>query len=502
MRFEWIHPKVCDDSTGVKLPNIRYVKCNLCNSGEYQLYNDTDTYLYSCEMCPEGTFNKEIGADKCNKCEEGYHSVLELNLRNFQKETLDKNFINDGWKVLNNTLTPNILHTENSHVLLKKIQKTEKEGSVIINYTIEEDLDIHFEYLTISLGNKHHDDFNRTKSLFSIAYFKLENDLSDLKIEYHNSKKSKSPGARAPIRINSIKIVNSTEGGGYTCSECQGGYFDKITKQCKKCREGYEVHPINGGTCVLCKLGYYNDGSSTTCKKCPAFTTSNSNCCNLSDALSSKKNQLRYVIKDLYHEHIYNETSSFIGPIIDNTDSSYYFISHKKLFNFTTNDFSYLELDVHIKKGHIFGLKKPSIIKNPKIGDKSILDENMRILVNMGSRIEYVKLIKNFTSGIIVKYTDGDVCQEDPTKRYSSYLIITCDKRKKYSNSNSLPFILKKIKTNDCTKVFNWRTKYGCRSCLKKEVSPVKVKFLIKKYIHINKDFLQIFKKNELLHRE
>jgi hypothetical protein len=95
----------------------------------------------------------------------------------------------------------------------------------------------------------------------------------------------------------------------------------------------------------------------------------------------------------------------------------------------------------------------------------------------LGSKIEKIVLIPgepflhSVNPGIVIKYSTGDICIDNPNLRYSTYIFLTCDKSGIYYP----PKFIGKI-NNNCTFFFEWETRNGCPSCLKKNLNPVQVK--------------------------
>ena len=70
----------------------------------------------------------------------------------------------------------------------------------------------------------------------------------------------------------------------------------------------------------------------------------------------------------------------------------------------------------------------------------------MNHLKNIGRKIEFVKvfpfiLLNNKiidSQGYFIKYKDGDLCSNDYSRFYSSYIIFSCDYSLKYSRPKLL----------------------------------------------------------------
>jgi len=156
---------------------------------------------------------------------------------------------------------------------------------------------------------------------------------------------------------------------------------------------------------------------------------------------------------------------SFIGPIDNVKEREFFYISYSRRNEIDINDFSYSTSKNKKPEGHIFYLKN-SNIKEKQNFDKH---ENLKTLLNIGNYIEYIKALPLMTNkqyrfgkldGYYMKYAQGDVCLSDPSKNYTSYLFVICDK---FSNQNYPVFKMKS--TDNCTFYFEWKSRYGCKSC-------------------------------------
>ena len=156
---------------------------------------------------------------------------------------------------------------------------------------------------------------------------------------------------------------------------------------------------------------------------------------------------------------------SFIGPIDNIKEREIFYISFAKRAEIDIADFSYSTNRNKKTFGHLFYLKN----SNVKVKETFEKHENLKMLFNIGSYIEYIKFLpmlvnKDYklgkTTGYYIKYSQGDLCLSDPSRNYTSYLFNICDK---YTNNNYPMYKFKM--NNNCTFVFEWKSKYGCKSC-------------------------------------
>jgi hypothetical protein len=129
--------------------------------------------------------------------------------------------------------------------------------------------------------------------------------------------------------------------------------------------------------------------------------------------------------------------------------------------------------------GHFFALF-PQNKSLASINTESIQTfNNLKKLKNLGEKIESIKLYNTLAQGYVIKYTKGSTCLTDNSnkslktaKNYQTYLFISCDKY----DEDPVPKLLKSdlnstfiINLDGCTLVFEWKTQYACRNCLKDE---------------------------------
>jgi hypothetical protein len=127
--------------------------------------------------------------------------------------------------------------------------------------------------------------------------------------------------------------------------------------------------------------------------------------------------------------------------------------------------------------GYIFGLFKQKEENIEEYTNKTIQSINLKRLKNVGSSIDSVilmPLVDDWLGGFLLKYTNGDTCIYDKTQKFVSYLFISCDK----FAVHNYPKVIGRT-NNNCTIIMEWKSKYGCNSCLKKESKSYKVYILI-----------------------
>jgi len=245
------------------------------------------------------------------------------------------------------------------------------------------------------------------------------------------------------------------------------------TPNCENCQAGEEE---KNGICVPCTEGSYKTDKEKTCKKCPAFTKSSKSRvnCEPKSILEIKEYSYRFLIGGLdliQNNECQGETKlcygSFIGPIDNVKEREFFYISYSKRDEIDISDFSYSTNKNKKPEGHIFYLKNSNA--NYKEKQNFEKHENLKTLLNIGNYLEYIKALPLMTTneykfsktdGFYLKYSQGDVCLSDPKKNYTSYIFVICDK---FSNQNYPIYKMKS--TDNCTFYFEWKNKYGCKSC-------------------------------------
>lgn len=486
-------PFNCIESTGVKKPQNKYVPCAECAIGQFRKSN-LDTKTSKCEYCPVDSYSDEINTQGlCKKCEDGYTPrILEVTQANFYQDVVDSLFyINKNWTLSNNNLVlkRNDFSFSNPPKLEMNVTITEPLGNIQIKYQFLTYRDIYnftlniynyesskTEYLhfSSSWGNyTFNQDLKKGKYKISLELniVSTDNGISWKTLDL--VKKDMIKSNQPIVKLQSLTIKNSLLGGGYTCSKCpENMVIHHASNSCVKCPSGTEIDEQTK-TCVPCKEGFIRDSTSDQdsykCLRCPDLTTSNSkkDDCILLDIMQNKNSSLRFIINDLYEteQKIICDSGdslcydSFLGPISSN--SELYFLSFREKSTANFSDFSYEIKNTDSAKGFVFSLKKDNT------------NSSKKTLLNMGKVFSYIKLFRN-RKGLAIKYTEGDVCQEDPSQRYSTILIIKCYKEFDSIYSVETPKLLTKT-NNNCTNVLQWRSRHACPSCLKTEALSVAV---------------------------
>lgn len=126
-------------------------------------------------------------------------------------------------------------------------------------------------------------------------------------------------------------------------------------------------------------------------------------------------------------------------------------------------------------------IRNPKYLKNlgsiieyvkiiPKLSESTVL--NYLKIKQMNKDIDNTNKIKDFftNSGIVIKYNEGDTCishqNENETEKYSTVLLVFCSKESIFSE----PIY---VGRKNCTFYFEMYSYYACPNCLKSELEPL-----------------------------
>jgi hypothetical protein len=255
----------------------------------------------------------------------------------------------------------------------------------------------------------------------------------------------------------------------YSCTKCSSGLTNDDKSSC--IGENKPIVPQN-----------YTDILKPD--QCPDFTIYDvyHRQCNLDSYIHNKLFKSRYVLRGMKEQleiDCDEETEicyqNFIGPIKGTNGLFFMSLFERDMINIT--DFTIINEDDDLTKGHIFALMNledgmtGKLIKTNKGKN---LKNNIKIMKNFGSSIERVYISRVLgNEGLVVNYTNGDICLSDHSQRYSTVLFIICDK----GVSHKTPKYLGTLNNNNCTHVFELLSQHGCPSCVKNETYTNYVKY-------------------------
>lgn len=241
--------------------------------------------------------------------------------------------------------------------------------------------------------------------------------------------------------INYISIQNSVNGGGYSCNE----------------NSKTPIH-VQSSKCFNFPDSYY-DSKKKNCVKCPVYTLPNKQKtgCEIAPFISYKKENLYFNIEQIQEisDSVCQSNPSlcfnnYFGPLVnpDNPNELFFFsrIIMESMFPDNKRDLS---------KGYIY-----------RFGSFNNFEDEAE--TSLGNTIELIKLLNSKeTKGILIKMINGDKCDQDMNKKYSSFIFLQCE------NNKQLMKIPKLVKQENCTYYFEWKTSVGCPICLQSQVRNV-----------------------------
>ena len=406
------------------------MECNKCLPGQY--IKKVDDIYTKCEYCPGGSYSNVENSNSCATCEGWIGNVMYI--------------------------TPDIPKQYKG-----EIEIAETIGELIITYnlinkTIEEPgigVELDGKYIAIGIKNKKIN-IQLSKGKHNI-YIKSDNAILEM-----------------------LTITNTVHGGGQICKACSDGFMvqegDNLV--CKNCGSGMQLNSNN--ECEQCPDSYYKTSNDhyEKCKECPILTKPNDKRthCIPQNVITNYPLKQKFILSN--YEKYQNDlckftnnlcSNSFYGPIKESTNIMLknqtqpylYFISILQPALFSNNDFTY-KYKTNINESYIYVLEN----------DKDSNDKT-KILTSLGKEIDYIKMILTHNKkGVVIKYINGDKCNENPSQNYETIIFLNCTKEQnELMNFHSPKFIFKK----QCTFYFEWSSKMGCPLCKLSQVEMFKL---------------------------
>lgn len=418
--FERVINPVCNAAIN-QYDNIRYEKLDKLNvcSDEEEILNtlkeedNKKNLTLNCLICPIGTYKHYIDKShyECSEC--------------VQNTYTDKENMEECLRCPKDTISSKIDYyffpsgLYNQKVFKIEIANDQSYGELRVLYTL---LD------------------NRTQGYWDDKSIKISIDSSQIYslISSPNDFIRLSPGKHTiefisiprNYLINYFSIKGANSGGGYKCEETISSHLSNIYNKCPDTST------------------YYNK-ENNSCMKCPLFTKVNEyrTNCEVNPYISVQDRHLYFNLNQFNHlieliremnPNLVNE--KYYGPISDSSSNYAFYISNNRIGSINQN-----LIDYHSTKGFVYKTKLNS--------DDSIL--------SLGNQIDSIKVVNSKENkGIVISYINGDLCEEDNTKKYKSKFYIKCDNNKK------MLYTPKLIKHEKCTYYFEWKTTIGCPLCL------------------------------------
>ena len=462
-----------------KKKNITYNALQPCYCLDEKNINRTETV--SCE--------KEEDEEE-NKCGQGMFKISSFKY-DFKTIMINEFFKeNSGWKCNGKEIYSGIYINESVEKILSKSFNITSQNAYM-EIKIEMNLD-QSEILKIKT-NKETTVFSNVKKTITQHY---DLDIGENTLTFIYEKNSNVLKIENGVSISTINIFGSDLSSEVKYQKCPIGTIG--LKDCTKCVEckPNEIPDKNQTYCIKCQNGIHQIiNNESVCVDCPPYTFLDSTKCRLNDVVYNDEAKLKFNLAPMKdwldklcsaQSGILCYENSFIGPISNitvqdegqsSTSHDLFFISLFEPKTVNIYDFSYDEEANKYKQGHIFGLFS---VNNPVseqennntdvFMDHNITFQNVKIKKNIAAQINKIQLVpktidSNKRLGIVIDYTEGDICLSDPSKRYKTYLYLKCNK---YEISTPR---LVKVKDNGCTYIFEWNSPYICKNCITSELS-------------------------------
>jgi len=455
--YFWKEPHICDETSGVSLPESEEVDCEPCRLGYTKEINQ-DSGKTQCLECPSGQ-----AGENCEVCESGTYARKSYLVESMPGETgcstEDGNLCeySQGWTIEDRVLYSGSSLSPNSEVWL----------NMQINATFDASLDFKVEKLNDSEGVlKFYIDGNIAEKItrnYSNA-FSLEKGEHKLKWVYIPQAKSNEE-----FRIHSIQLNGTNQGGAPQCLVCPVGYISfRESASCLACPPG-QTSNSSHTECLECNSKSISSKAGEDCKPCPTGTTPNSNhtlCIGLSylstsdstfyvqnlTGLGSEEEKYSLGICSSKHLGVYCY-QTFYGPLT--AQESYVYLS---VLNPTTLILPEYEYLYQPSQGYAFALLDLKDLNLSKQSTTSGCTSKNLAIVNLGQKLEKTTF---YDSGFMLHYREGDVCHEGSA--FGLDLDLICDK----ASGPGWPVFQS---VSNCTYEFTWRTKFGCKLCKTKEM--------------------------------
>ena len=211
--YDKIDEGICSELTP---PSKKEVDAEQCSYGQSRKLKGNEEYVYTCEHCPENSYNNEIinddftCKDDCNIVEKEYKKIFYI-----------YDFEDQSQFDYNISIGENIGYVEINYEKFNL-----KEDAIIFV-----EIDKNDTNKTLQLINPNE------KNLIKDGNFLFKIPLSKGQYEFHLKGKN--------LKITTIKIINSAEGGNYLCLDklnpteeiiCHAReYYSQNIKKCREC---------------------------------------------------------------------------------------------------------------------------------------------------------------------------------------------------------------------------------------------------------------------------
>ena len=446
------------------------------------------------------TLNNNSSNEYIDTCKGGYAGTSVFKLDLLAENILTFWNTNIGWKNNGDELYTGLYISEPTEMIINKA------------FTITYPLNAYVKVLfSVDLDNNEVFKIKTPQRTITYTDTKIQNEIQQLPlnegdnnyIEFYYEKLSTTLKETNAVSIKYFEIYGSNLSHAMLYQKCPYGTISPQSNSCSSCIECDDnaIPNTNQTECILCDngLSHINMNNEYICKECPSFTYLSDKKCKLNEVLHQHNEKLKYNLRPMkeWLNKLCSEQSgilcyenSFIGPIsssnVQSSSSSSHDIFFLSLFepkDVDIYDFSYDESYTKYHQGHIFGLFSVQNIidtsnnntsttttttNNNKLFDKDITFQNTKIKKNIATRISKVNLLSD-KKGIVIEYKEGDVCLNDVTRKYKTYLYLKCNKYE-----ISTPKLIN-VFDNKCSFIFEWASPFICKNCITSELNKLEV---------------------------
>ena len=451
MTYSWKNPLFCNYLNATLPDDIVSVPCENCKPGHYLI---EESGVSICKACPNGYYIENyLIENKCKPCNNGTFSYKTFNYSDWTD--ISSNFytycsLNDGSYCKNsNGWIPSIFYLSSGKQL-----ETNSEIYLIKTFNILSslgNLEFTFEIIDYNQGSIdiYVDDI--WKNGYQGKGKGIRKSIISLNQGNHTVKWKYNPNTVSfeEIRIYTIQISGSDEGGASKCHSCPKGFIsNNASTSCQACPKG-QASSKNNLSCIPCLEFTYNEIEGDECKRCPNGTVHNTNHTACLGVKYMPINSITYYLQKIsgisdkegtYSNGICNTHTlhsycyqTFYGPIP--SKENYFYISILNPSTLSLPEYSYFF--------------EPSL-------SGSINQEcnNQNTIVSLGKIVSNILIT---TTGFKIFYDKGDICNINGDT-FKMNIDMICDK----NSGDGWP----SFKSLDgCNYNFVWITRYACKMC-------------------------------------
>lgn len=485
------------------LPAAKDVRCR-CPSGK--ALTTTNPSRISCEACPLGTYSDGY-MSSCQKCPAGQAAVPGFYFDLFADDKISSLFkqscsgkychTNDNqyWLPRGSFMaTRRIPGNFELGLMLEDItidyynayltlncsldcridgKRLAKHDHCTLNFALQRWNTSSNQYYTVREGDcvNQYRQYMRDGRVMKHTYPINEQGKYRLKALFHHEDEGNYSLLSYEARIHRIDIFGAKSGSAKSCIKCTAGtYLTNDGGFCRKCPNG--TYSNEGSThCTRCPGNMFADKEgSAQCTKCGEGTTSNANRdgCDYNGCRYQYDNDTLYDLSPLsvnggpmYKVRTYRPKSKYFFPL-------YYYINICSLKHDNSSCTTMQRVDNMDNKV----IRKSVIVKTMACKRWSFDEQNS---YSIGEVLNFLPLKGNETNGLIIKLTGGYRCWNKLAKVYqvpATMIHMKCDMEADIGYPE--PLDNNTAIDRNCLFAIQWRTKYACRICKKRDTREIK----------------------------